>query len=72
MHTRARVETGCYTVGQDASGSNRHREGDDSMKTIIIGASEVEPGSVRFHGVLADRFPDVETVFTEPVPRDDR
>jgi cation diffusion facilitator family transporter len=37
-----------------------------------LSATEAEGASVRFHGLLADRFPDVETVFIEPVPRSDR
>jgi cation diffusion facilitator family transporter len=37
-----------------------------------LSATEAEQACVRFHGVLAQHFPDVETVFIEPVPRGDR
>jgi divalent metal cation (Fe/Co/Zn/Cd) transporter len=37
-----------------------------------ITASEAEQASLRIHEVLGERFPDVEDVFVEPVPRDDR
>ncbi len=36
-----------------------------------LSATEAERSCVRFHDVLAERFPDVETVFIEPVPRGD-
>jgi cation diffusion facilitator family transporter len=37
-----------------------------------LSATEAEQSCVRFHDVLAEHFPDVETVFIEPVPRGDR
>jgi len=36
-----------------------------------LSATEAERACVRFHGVLAEHFPDVKTVFIEPVPRGD-
>jgi divalent metal cation (Fe/Co/Zn/Cd) transporter len=36
-----------------------------------LSATEAERARVRFHDVLAEDFPDVETVFIEPVPRGD-
>ena len=36
-----------------------------------LSATEAERACVRFHDVLAEHFPDVETVFIEPVPRGD-
>jgi cation diffusion facilitator family transporter len=36
-----------------------------------LSASEVEHAGVRFHGLLEERFEDVEDVFVEAVPRDD-
>jgi cation diffusion facilitator family transporter len=37
-----------------------------------LSATEAEQACVRFHDVLNARFPDVEGVFIEPVPRGDR
>ena len=36
-----------------------------------LNASDVEHACVRFHGLLQERFEDVEDVYVEPVPRDD-
>jgi cation diffusion facilitator family transporter len=36
-----------------------------------LSATEAERACVRFHDVLAERFPEVETIFIEPVPRGD-
>jgi cation diffusion facilitator family transporter len=36
-----------------------------------LSATEAERTCLRFHDVLAEHFPDVETVFIEPVPRGD-
>jgi cation diffusion facilitator family transporter len=37
-----------------------------------LGSTETERACVRFHGLLADNFAEVETVFIEPVPGGDR
>jgi cation diffusion facilitator family transporter len=37
-----------------------------------LSADEAEQASVRIHTELADRFPDIEDIFIEPVPRDNQ